>query len=135
MTDTDTTALTAHDAGGRGTAAFPATPEVVTAFLAAQADAGVKVATIGRRAAAIPFRYASAQVESPSRSMLVAAALKGIRRELSVVPARKTPATALRLVEMVHLCPATLQCRRDRALLLLGFAGAFRRSELVTLNI
>lgn len=66
--------------------------------------------------------------------MLVTAALKGIRRELGVAPAKKAPAMALRLVEMVRLCPATLQGRRDRALLL-GFAGAFRRSELVALQV
>jgi site-specific recombinase XerD len=125
----------ASDAGGRGAAAFPAAPEVVAAFLAAQADAGVAVATLRRRAAAIHFRHASAQIESPTRSMLVTAALKGIRCELCVAPARKAPATALHLVEMVRLCPATLQGRRDRALLLLGFAGALRRSELVALQV
>jgi integrase len=125
----------ASDTGGRGASAFPAAPEAVAAFLAAEADAGVAYATISRRAAAIHFRHASAQQESPTRSMLVTAALKGIRRELGVAPAKKAPATALRLVEMVRLCPATLQGRRDRALLLLGFAGAFRRSELVALNV
>jgi site-specific recombinase XerD len=125
----------ASDAGGRGASAFPAAPEVVAAFLAAQADAGVKVATIRRRAAAIHFRHASAQIESPTRSMLVTAALKGIRRELGVAPARKAPATALRLIEMARLCPATLPGRRDRALLLLGFGGALRRSELVALQV
>ncbi len=66
--------------------------------------------------------------------MLVTAALKGIRRELGVALTRKAPATALRLVEMARLCPATLQGLRDRSLLL-GFAGAFRRSELVALNV
>lgn len=42
-----------------------------------QADAGVKVATIRRSTAAIHFRHVSAQVESPTHSMLVTAALKG----------------------------------------------------------
>jgi site-specific recombinase XerD len=124
----------ASDTGGRGAAAYPAAPEVVAAFLAAEADAGVAYATISRPAAAIRFRHASAQRESPTRSMLVTAALKGIRRELGVAPARKAPATARRLVEMVRLCRATLQGRRDRALLL-GFAGVFRRSELVALQV
>ncbi len=36
---------------------------------------------------------------------------------------------------MLTLCPATLQGKRDRALLALGFSGAFRRSELVGLNV
>jgi site-specific recombinase XerD len=36
---------------------------------------------------------------------------------------------------MVRLCPDTLQGKRDKALLLLGFSGAFRRSELVALEV
>ncbi|WP_157272018.1 hypothetical protein [Azohydromonas aeria] len=52
-----------------------------------------------------------------------------------MAPARKAPATVLRLVDMVRLCLGSLQGLRDRALLLLGFAGAFRRSELVPLQV
>jgi site-specific recombinase XerD len=36
---------------------------------------------------------------------------------------------------MVALAPAGLTGLRDRALLLIGFAGAFRRSELVALDV
>ena len=36
---------------------------------------------------------------------------------------------------MAHAAPETIKGLRDRALLLLGFAGAFRRSELVALNV
>lgn len=75
---------------------------MVVPFLAEQADASVNVATIRRRDAAIHFRHASAEVESPTHSVLMAAASKYIRRELGVAPARKAPATARRLVEMVR---------------------------------
>lgn len=50
-----------------------------------------------------------------SKGMLVTAALKGNRREFGVAPARKAPATALRLVEMVRLCTTSLQGVHDRA--------------------
>jgi integrase len=61
--------------------------------------------------------------------------MKGIRRTLGIAPSRKMPATAERLLAMIQNAPATLAGTRDRALLLLGFAGAFRRSELVALQV
>jgi site-specific recombinase XerD len=39
------------------------------------------------------------------------------------------------VTQMLALCPATLRGRRDAALLALGFAGAFRRSELVAMTV
>ena len=48
---------------------------------------------------------------------------------------KKAPAVADRIKAMVRGCQGTLAGKRDRALLLLGFAGAFRRSELVALNV
>jgi integrase len=65
----------------------------------------------------------------------VTAALKGIRRAHGTAPAKKKAATADIIKEMVRHCPHTLTGQRDRALLLLGFAGAFRRAELVALTV
>jgi hypothetical protein len=48
---------------------------------------------------------------------------------------RKRPRVATDLREMVSGLPATAIGSRDRALLLLGFAGAFRRSEFVGINV
>jgi integrase len=103
--------------------------------LAFEAQRGVKYATISRRVAAIHFMHLSDALESPTSSNGVRATLKGIRRTLGMAPLKKTPATSKKLVEMVRLCPHTLQGKRDQALLLLGFAGAFRRSELVGLSV
>jgi integrase len=61
--------------------------------------------------------------------------LRGIRRTIGTAPDRKSPATADVLTAMLRLCPNTLAGRHDRALLTLGFAGAFRRSELVALEV
>lgn len=119
----------------RGIAPLPAAPEAVATFLATEAAQGVKYATLSRRAAAINFLHETAALDSPTKSNLVRAALKGIRRSIGVAPVKKAPATARKLVEMVRHCPETLQGRRDKALLLLGFAGAFRRSELVALTV
>jgi len=61
--------------------------------------------------------------------------VSGIRRELSVRPDRKAPATVDALTSMLAQVPETISGRRDRALLLIGFGGAFRRSELVAIDI
>jgi len=119
----------------RGLQVLPASPEVVATYLSFEADRGAKYATISRRAAAINFAHLSAELDSPTKSNLVGGALKGIRRTVGIAPVKKAPATAKKLLEMVRYCPATLQGKRDKALLLLGFAGAFRRSELVALEV
>ena len=61
--------------------------------------------------------------------------LRGIRRTIGAAKQGKRPATADVLTAMLALCPAALAGHRDRALLALGFAGAFRRSELVALEV
>ena len=59
------------------------------------------------------------------------ATVRGIRRSIGAAPVRKSPATADLVRQMLDACRDTLRGKRDRALLALGFAGAFRRSELV----
>ena len=61
--------------------------------------------------------------------------LRGIRRTIGAAKQGKAPATAGVLTSMLALCPDTLIGKRDRALLALGFVGAFRRSELCALQV
>ncbi|WP_264986302.1 tyrosine-type recombinase/integrase, partial [Novacetimonas hansenii] len=61
--------------------------------------------------------------------------LKGIRREMGGAPDRKAAATADIVERMIDTCDDSLKGLRDRAILALGFAGAFRRSELVALRV
>ena len=61
--------------------------------------------------------------------------MRGIRRTIGTAPVQKQPATAERLSAMLAHIPADLHGKRDRALLLLGMAGAFRRSELIGLDV
>jgi site-specific recombinase XerD len=119
----------------RGVSAMPAAPETVATYLSAIATEGAKFSTVRRRVAAIAFLHESADRETPTSSRLVKATLAGIRRTIGVAPVKKSPATVGRVVEMIRLCPTTLPGLRDRAMLLLGFAGAFRRSELVALRV
>lgn len=59
----------------------------------------------------------------------------GIRRTVGTAPTTKAPVVVDHLVTMVEASLSTLRGLRGRALLLLGFAGTFRRSELVSLNV
>ena len=119
----------------KGVPALPAAPESVAAYLAAEANRGAKVSTIGRRLAAIRYAHKLAGQEPPTNSEAVKATLRGIRRTAGSAPARKAPATAEKVLAMVNNAGTDLKGLRDRAILLLGFAGAFRRSELVALNV
>src|SRR3712207_2581001 len=119
-----------------GLAALPASPETVAAFLAEQARSGLKASSIARRVSAIRFAHKLAGHPSPTEDEGVSTVMKGIRRTLGTAPAQKAPATAEALSAMLaHVDARTLRGTRDRALLLLGFAGALRRSELVALDV
>lgn len=114
--------------------ALPATPETVACYLSALAEHH-KASTIQRRLSAISQVHQAKGFESPTKNETVRSVLKGIRRTIGTAPAEKAPLVASDVREMIGALPDTLLGKRDRALLLLGFAGAFRRSELVGLNV
>ena len=93
-----------------------------------------KLNTLARRLAAISQKHQQAGFESPTRNWTVKQFLQGLRRETGVAPVRKRPLLVPDLKRILADLPASLLGRRDRALLLLGFTGAFRRSELVALD-
>jgi site-specific recombinase XerD len=119
----------------RGLESLPATPATTARFLSWQADSGLKASTIGRRGAAIGYAHRLAGHEAPGNSEACKAVVRGIRRSIGCAPVRKSPATAGLVMQMISHCPDTLTGKRDRALLALGFGGAFRRSELVALRV
>jgi integrase len=120
---------------GKGLAGLPAEPETIAAYLASEAERGIKAATIGRRVAAIRHAHKLAGHEPPTGSEIVKTTVRGIRRSIGAAKARKAPLVAEAVRAMAQAAPAGLKGLRDRALLLLGFAGAFRRSELVALDV
>jgi site-specific recombinase XerD len=118
----------------RGVSALPATAESVAAFLACEVERGIRSSTIGRRVAAIRYAHKLAGHAVPTDDERVKATVRGIRRTVGTAARKKTPATAERVIAMAVGTGTGLKGLRDRALLLLGFAGAFRRSELVALD-
>jgi site-specific recombinase XerD len=119
----------------RSASPLPAHVGIVAAYLSWLAQSGRKASTIGRRAAAIAHRHKLAGHEPPTNGEGVKATLRGIRRTIGTAPDQKAAVTANTLRTMLNLCPNTLRGHRDRALLALGFAGAFRRSELCNLQL
>jgi len=120
----------------KGVSSLPAAPETetVAAYIAAEAQTA-KPSTIGRRLAAIRYAHKLAGLETPTDAEGVKATMRGIRRTFGGARIKKTPAVAAKMLGMVATAPEDLSGLRDRALLLLGFAGAFRRSELVALDV
>lgn len=116
--------------------ALPATPTTLAMFLAAEAQRGTAPSTLNRRLAAIRLMHLGARVISPHDTVEVHEVMRGIRRLSTRGVIKKEPAVDEQIKSMVDTCDAaTFQGLRDRALLLLGFAGAFRRSELVALDV
>jgi len=119
---------------GHGLSPLPATPESVAAYIA-ECAGRLKVGSIQRRLNAIAEAHKATGLESPTHSAMVRNTMKGIRRTLGTAPAQKTAALTDDIRAMIDATDATLIGSRDRALILLGFAGAFRRSELVGLDV
>jgi integrase len=113
---------------------LPARPETVAYYLADR-SARLKVSTLERRLATIAEAHRAAGFESPNRHAQVRLVWQGIRREKGVAQAHMKPALTKHIKLMVERLPDSLLGKRDRALLLLGFAGAMRRSELVSLDV
>jgi site-specific recombinase XerD len=120
---------------GLGIEPMPARPDTVASYLSACADSGLKAGTIQRRAAAIAAMHRAAGYDSPTSSAAVKLCLAGIRRVLGTRETGKSPAITTDIAAMCSHLPSGLLGIRDRAILLNGFAGAFRRSELVALDV
>lgn len=114
---------------------LPAEPQSVALFVASEIQRGINPRTISRRLAAIRHLHREAGLLDPTAAEVVRAVLSGARRTVGCAPRQAAPATAGAIEKMLGTCDDSLQGRRDRLLLSLGFGGAFRRSELVALDV
>jgi len=117
-----------------GLSPLPAAPETVAAYIA-ECASRLKVGSIQRRLNAIAEAHKATGLDSPTAAGMVRNTLKGIRRTLGTAARQKAPTLTDDIRAMVDATDADLIGVRDRALILLGFAGAFRRSELVGLDV
>src|SRR5882672_12238504 len=107
----------------KGVSSLPAAPETVAAYIAAEAQTA-KPSTISRRVAAIRYAHKLAGIQTPTDAEGVKATMRGIRRTFGGARNKKAPAVAGKMLGMVATAPEGLAGLRDRALLLLGFAGS-----------
>jgi site-specific recombinase XerD len=121
----------------RGATPLPAQPAIICAYVSTLAHGGKRASTLGRRIAALAHYHSQAGFRpSPTADETVRVVMRGIRRTIGAAPVQKTPATHVILAGLLETCSGDrLLDVRDRALLCLGFAGAFRRSELVALEV
>ena len=113
---------------------MPATPEVVGAYLAAAGE-GYALPTLRRRVAAIARACRIAGHPLDTKAPAIRETMRGIGRTHGTPPRRSAALTVADMRKLVRTCGTTLAGARDRALFLVGFAGALRRSELVGLNV
>ena len=118
----------------RNISPLPASPETVAGYIADCAGR-LKVGSVQRRLNAIAEAHKAIGLESPTHHAMVVNTLKGIRRTRGTAPAQKAPVLTDDIRAMVNATDAGIIGARDRALILAGFAGAFRRSELVALDV
>ena len=118
----------------RGLCSLPAATEAVAAYIA-ECAARLKVGSIQRRLNAIAEAHKALGLDSPTTAGIVRNTLKGIKRTKGTAATQKAPTLTDDVRAMIAATDAGIIGFRDRALILLGFAGAFRRSELVGLDI
>ena len=113
---------------------LPAAPELIAASLAAHA-ASHATATLQRWLVSLGRAHSAQGLPDPTKTDLVRTACKGIRRRHGRPQRRVAPVGHADLVAMLRELDDSPRGLRDRALLLLGFAGALRRAELVGLQL
>ena len=120
---------------------LPPEPQVVGLYLAASASEpsapGKKpngVRTIERRLSAIAWNCAQRGQPLDRADRHIAEVMSGIRRRHSRPPDQKEAVFAEDLMRMVETLDHGLRGLRDRAILLIGFAGGLRRSEITGLD-
>lgn len=113
---------------------IPATPGKIGSYVADQAGR-LSVATIRRRIATLSKVHESSGLANPCRSEMVKATLRGLARKHGSAQKQARPLLRDDLFLVLDKMASSIRDRRDRALFLLGFAGGFRRSELVGLEV
>lgn len=114
---------------------LPAYAETVILYIQSMVDKKLKLNTIRRRLAAIRYYHFEANYDSPTENPLAKKMINATSRQLGYQLEQKQALHVEHLKQMVDLMDVdNLTGLRDRAMLLLGFAGGFRRSEVIQLR-
>jgi integrase len=123
----------------RGTDPMPPSPELIGLYIADLAapqgkGAALSVASIERRLSGLGWGYAQRGQRLDRKDRHIATVLAGIRRKHARPPVQKEAILPEDIRDMLATLPHDLRGLRDRAILLIGFAGGLRRSEIVSLD-
>jgi integrase len=116
---------------------LPASGQDVAAFLAGERGRKLSPETLKLRRAAIRYLHRAAGCPVPTDDVCVSETMAGITRDAArkgIVPRKKVAATATIVRRLLAPIPGDIRGLRDRAILLVGFAGALRRSELAAIR-
>lgn len=118
-----------------GETSMPADPGTLRRYVAELAGRELAPSTISRALAAIDYAHKAAGLPRPERTLQLEETIKGAARAYGKPTRQAPPLPVEDLARIVAAMGAALVDVRDRALLLVGFAGGFRRSELVGLDL
>lgn len=113
---------------------IPSSPETIAEYLTVHAET-LSIATLKRRLATLSKAHQMQGIPSPVQSEVVRMTIKGIQRLHGKPQDCASPLLKDDIISICGQIQPNTKGLRDRALLLIGFCGAFRRSELVGLNI
>jgi len=115
---------------------LPATPEAVMLYIDDMAnERGLSVATIRRRLASIAAAHRAGGADDPTKDERVRLTWRGTRRTVGTAQRQAAAVLPSHISAMLATMPEGAAGLRDKALLLVGFTGAFRRSELVAVAV
>ncbi len=123
----------------KGTEPLPPSNEMIGLYLADLAagsgsSPGLSVSTIERRLSGLAWNYVQRGFALDRKDRHIATVLAGIKRQHARPPVQKEAILPDDILAMVATLPHDLRGLRDRAILLIGFAGGLRRSEIVSLD-
>jgi integrase len=123
----------------KGAEPLPPAPEMIGLYLADLASGSgpspaLSVSTIERRLSGLAWNYAQRGFNLDRMNRHIATVLAGIKRKHARPPVQKAAILAEDILAMVATLPYDLRGLRDRAILLIGYAGGLRRSEIVSLD-